>query len=75
MGGKLGTLDEHGKLQFLANVTDKNNQWLDYPTMVVFGRTFRDRETLYLTNGGFNAGHANVLSFNVGVEGWPLPAY
>ena len=69
-GGKLGTLDEDGKLRILADSTG----WLDYPTMVVFGTTCRDRDTLYLTNGGLNGGKPNVLSFDVEVAGLPLPA-
>jgi sugar lactone lactonase YvrE len=69
-GGKLGTLDEDGKPIFLAD----SPGWLDYPTMVVFGTTYRDRDTLYLTNGGLNGGKPNVLSFDVDVAGLPLPA-
>jgi len=71
LGGKLGTLDEDGKLRILAD----SPGWLDYPTMVVFGTTFWTRETLYLTNCGLNGGQSNVLSFNVGVPGLPLPAH
>ena len=69
-GGKLGTLDEGGKPIFLAD----SPGWLDYPTMVVFGTSYRDRDTLYLTNGGLNGGKPNVLSFDVDVAGLPLPA-
>jgi len=68
-GGKLGTLDEDGKLRILAD----SPGWLDYPTMVVFGTTYRDRDTLYLTNGGLNGGKPNVLSFDVEVAGLPIP--
>ncbi len=68
-GGKLGTLDEDGKLRILGD----SPGWLDYPTMVVFGTTYRDRDTLYLTNGGLNGGKPNVLSFDVDVAGLPLP--
>ena len=70
LGGKLGTLDEDGKLRILTD----SPGWLDYTSMLVFGTTFGTRGTLYLTNGGLNAGHPNVLSINVGVAGMPLPA-
>jgi sugar lactone lactonase YvrE len=69
-GGKLGILDEDGNLRILAD----GPGWLDYPTMVVFGTTYQDRDTLYLTNGGLNGGKPNVLSFDVDVKGMPLPA-
>ena len=68
VGGRLGTVDKDGELTILAD----NPGWLDYPTMVVFGTTFQTRDTLYLTNGGPT--YVNVLSFNVGVVGLPLPA-
>jgi len=69
LGGRLGTLDEDGTLRILAD----SPGWLDYPTMVVFGTTFWTQGTLYLTNCGINGGQSNVLSFNVGVPGLPLP--
>jgi len=70
-GGKLGTLDQDGRLKFLAD----SPGWLDYPVMVVFGTTFWTQGTLYLSNAGFNGGQSNILAFDVGVPGIPLPAH
>lgn len=69
-GGKLGTLDECGRLQILAD----SPGWLDDPTQVVFGTSNGTRDRLYLTNGGLNLYQPNVLSFKVGVAGVTLPA-
>ncbi len=69
-GGKLGTLDEDGTVEILAD----SPGWLDYPTQVVFGSKSLNRDTLYLTNAGFNGGVSNILSFDVHVAGVPLPA-
>ena len=70
VGGRLGIVEHDGTLRILAD----NPGWLDYPTMVVFGTTFRTWGTLYMTNGGSNAGQPNVPSFYAGVPGLPLPA-
>ena len=69
-GGKLGTLDECGRLKFLAD----SPGWLDDPTQVVFGTSHGTRDTLYLTNGGLNLYQPNILSFKVGIAGVTLPA-
>ena len=42
--------------------------------MVVFGTTYPDRDTLYLTNDDLNGEKQDVLLFDVGVAGLPLPA-
>jgi len=69
-GGRLGIVDRDGTLRILAD----DPGWLDDPTMVVFGTTFRTMGTIFLTNGGMNSGQPNVLSLFVGVPGLPLPA-
>jgi len=69
-GGKLGTLDENGTVSILAD----SPGWLDYPTQVVFGSKPYNRNTLYLSNAGLLGGVPNILSFDVGVAGIPLPA-
>jgi sugar lactone lactonase YvrE len=71
MGGKLGTLDEDGKLRILAD----DPGWLDYPTQVVFGTSRGTHDTLFLSNGGVGGYYQpNVISLKVGVAGVELPA-
>ncbi len=60
--GALLTVSRTGKVTVVA----ENPAWLDYPTQAVFGRTARDRHTLYITNGSFDAdGPSNVTAIHV----------
>jgi sugar lactone lactonase YvrE len=56
--GALLTVGRHGKVTVVA----EHPTWLDYPTQAVFGRTSRDRSTLYITNGSFAVGTPNVTA-------------
>jgi sugar lactone lactonase YvrE len=68
--GKLGTMDEDGRVQILADTPG----WLDYPTQAVFGTSMGTRDRLFLTNGGLSLGQPGVLSLKVRVAGVELPA-
>jgi sugar lactone lactonase YvrE len=55
-------------------VVVKNPTWLDYPTQAAFGTTWRDRSTLYVTNGAFSSdGRSDVTAIHVSARGAWLP--
>ncbi len=49
------------------------NDGLVYPTMPVFGATPATRTTLYITNGALLNGTPDIVAFDAGVRGLPLP--
>ena len=56
----------------LTELAAKNNG-LVYPTMAAFGTTPATRTTLYITNGALDNGTPNIVAFNAGTRGLPLP--
>lgn len=49
------------------------NDGLVYPTMPAFGTTPTTRTTLYITNGALLNGTPDIVAFDAGVRGLPLP--
>ena len=49
------------------------NDGLVYPTMPAFGTTPTTRTTLYITNGALYNGMPDIVAFDAGVRGLPLP--
>ncbi len=49
------------------------NDGLVYPTMPAFGTTPATRTTLYLTNGALSNGTPDIVAFDAGARGLPLP--
>ncbi len=49
------------------------NDGLVYPTMPAFGTTPATRTTLYITNGALFNGTPDIVAFEAGVRGLPLP--
>ncbi len=49
------------------------NDGLAYPTMPAFGTTPATRTTLYITNGALSNGTPDIVAFDAGVRGLPLP--
>ncbi len=49
------------------------NDGLVYPTMPAFGTTSATRTTLYITNGALLNGTPDIVAFDAGVRGLPLP--
>jgi sugar lactone lactonase YvrE len=49
------------------------NDGLVYPTMPAFGTTPATRTTLYITNGALGNGTPDIVAFNAGTRGLPLP--
>ncbi len=49
------------------------NDGLIYPTMPAFGATRGTRTTLYLSNGAFYGGTPDIVAWNAGIAGLPLP--
>ncbi len=49
------------------------NDGLVYPTMPAFGTTPATRTTLYITNGALLNGTPDIVAFDAGVRGLPLP--
>jgi sugar lactone lactonase YvrE len=43
----------------------KDARWMNYPTMLVRGRTAGTHRTMFLTNGAFNGGRATLVSFRI----------
>jgi sugar lactone lactonase YvrE len=66
--GGLYRLSPHGTLETIASSPD----WLDYPSMPVFGTTPDTRTTLFVTNGSFENGTPNLIALDAGVAGLPL---
>ncbi len=56
----------------LTQLAAKSNG-LAYPTMPAFGRTSTPRTTLYITNGALLNGTPDIVAFDAGVRGLPLP--
>ena len=56
----------------LTELAAKNNG-LAYPTMPAFGTTSATRTTLYITNGALANGTPDIVAFDAGVRGLPLP--
>lgn len=56
----------------LTQLAAKNNG-LVYPTMPAFGTTPTTRTTLYITNGALLNGAPDIVAFDAGVRGLPLP--
>ena len=56
----------------LTELAVKNNG-LAYPTMPAFGTTPATRTTLYITNGALDNGTPNIVAFDAGIRGLPLP--
>ena len=68
-GGALYRLSPAGHLTTIAN----DPGWLDYPTMPVFGTTWRTRGTLSIENGDWDSVTApDVRALRVGIPGLPL---
>ena len=51
------------------------NDGLVYPTMPAFGTTPTTRTTLYITNGALDNGMPDIVAFDAGFRGLPLPAF
>ena len=56
----------------LTPLATKNNG-LAYPDGPAFGTTPATRTTLYITNGAFHGGTPDIVAFNAGIPGLPLP--
>jgi sugar lactone lactonase YvrE len=56
----------------LTQLAAKNNG-LAYPTMPAFGTTPTTRTTLYITNGALSNGTPDIVAFDTGIRGLPLP--
>jgi sugar lactone lactonase YvrE len=68
-GGGLYRVAADGVVREIA----KDQGWLDYPTMPVFGRTWSSSCTLYVLNGDFSSSASpDIVSLKVGVPGLPL---
>ncbi len=66
---RLVRLAPNGVLTQLA----AKNSGLVYPTMPAFGTTPATRTTLYITNGALLNGTPDIVTFDAGVRGLPLP--
>ena len=66
--GGLYLLSPSGTLETIAASPD----WLDYPSMPVFGTTTGTRTTLFITNGSFEIGTPSLIALDAGVPGLPL---
>ena len=56
----------------LTQLAAKNNG-LAFPDGPAFGTTPTTRTTLYITNGAFHGGTPDIVAFDAGVRGLPLP--
>lgn len=65
----LARLAPDGELTLLA----AKNDGLVYPTMPAFGATRTTRTTLYITNGALSNGTPDIVAFDAGARGLPLP--
>lgn len=59
--GSLLRVDPNGHVTTVAN----KPSWLNYPTQPVFGTAPDTRDTLFIANGAFNAGIANVIALGM----------
>ena len=66
--GGLYRLSPDGTLETIASSPD----WLDYPSMPVFGTTPGTRTTLFVTNGSFEIGTPDLIALEAGIPGLPL---
>lgn len=66
---RLVRLAPDGGLTLLA----AKNNGLAFPDGPAFGTTPTTRTTLYITNGAFHGGTPDIVAFNAGVPGLPLP--
>ena len=60
-GGSLLRVDPDGHVTTVAD----NPGWLDYPTQPIFGTTYTTDDTLFIANGAFNTGAANVIALEL----------
>lgn len=58
LGGSLLRVDPDGQVTPVAD----NPGWLNYPTQPIFGTTYATADTVFIANGAFNAGTANVIA-------------
>jgi sugar lactone lactonase YvrE len=58
LGRSLLRVDPDGQVTTVAD----NPGWLDYPTQPIFGTTHTTHDTLFIANGAFNTGTANVIA-------------
>jgi len=56
----------------LTQLAAKNNG-LAFPDGPAFGTTPTTRTRLYITNGAFHGGTPDIVAFDAGVRGLPLP--
>jgi sugar lactone lactonase YvrE len=61
LGGSLLRVDPDGQVTTVAD----NPGWLNYPTQPIFGTTYTTDDTLFIANGAFNTGTANVIALEL----------